>query len=154
MKEWIKENQKSLIIALIVLFAVLVAQSILKQVFDNHIFQYLSMIANNSWQIQVLLCGLLGLIYCYSFVKSSTLYNGCEIIPSRIIWTAILLILYLFFRLTYQSEYIFYGLDCFGSICYTDVCVILVVIVEFILGIKRYNNNATKLWKIKTSLKF
>lgn len=131
--------------ALIMLFLVLVTQSILTHVFDNHILQFLSMLENNSWLVQGLLVGLICLIYAYLCVKSSSLYNGSEIIPSRIIWISTVLIIYLYFRLTYQADYICYGLKCVGIIGYTDICTILVILIELTLGIlRRKNNNMIK----------
>ena len=91
MKKWFKENKKSLIVALITFCAVLVSQSVLKQGFDNLILPYLSIVANNSWLVQVPLVGLICLIYVYSCIKSSSLYNGSKIISSRIIWIILLL---------------------------------------------------------------
>lgn len=143
MKKWFKENKKSLIVALITFCAVLVSQSVLKQGFDNLILPYLSIVANNSWLVQVPLVGLICLIYVYSCIKSSSLYNGSKIISSRIIWIILLLSIFIYLRLTYQSDYIFYGIK---SLCisYTDICAIFVFLVELILVVYRIVNKIAK----------
>lgn len=139
MKKWFKENKKSLIVAMIIFCAVLVSQSVLKQGFDNLILPYLSIVVNNSWLVQVLLVGLICLINVYSCINSNSLYNGSKIISSRIIWIILLLSIYIYFRLTYQSDYIFYGLDCL-SISYVDCCVLLTILIEIGLVIHRVVN--------------
>ena len=139
MKEWFKEKKKSLIIALITFCVVLLGQSVLKQGFDNVILLYLTMVANNSWLVQFLFIGLICLIYVYSCIKSNSLYKGSKIVPCRIIWIILLLLLYLYFRLTYQSDYIFYGVDCL-CVSYIDISVILVFFIELGLVIYRAVN--------------
>ena len=143
MKKWFKENKKSLIVALITFCAVLVSQSVLKQGFDNLILPYLSIVANNSWLVQVPLVGLICLIYVYSCIKSSSLYNGSKIISSRIIWIILLLSIFIYLRLTYQSDYIFYGIKSL-RISYTDICAIFVFLVELILVVSRIVNKIAK----------
>lgn len=143
MKKWFKENKKSLIVAMITFCAVLVSQSVLKQGFDNLILPYLSIVANNSWLVQVLLVGLICLIYVYSCIKSSSLYNGSKIIASRIIWIILLLSIFIYLRLTYQSDYIFYGIKSL-RISYTDICAIFVLLIELILVVSRILNKIAK----------
>lgn len=153
MKKWLKENKKNLVIASIVLCVLLVTLPILRQVFDNTILPYLSMVENNSWSTQLMLLLLICLIYAYSCVKYNRLHDGCKIISSYIIWTNVFLILYLKCRLTYRTDYIFYGLECL-PICYSDACVILIVLIEIILVFLRFKNKITKESKDNQSVKF
>lgn len=139
MKKWFEENKLNLLIASIVLCTVLVTQPILKLFFNRTILPSLSVLANESWYIQFLLLGLICLIYGFSNIRSNHLCDGNKIIPYRIIWIGLLLILYLSFRLTYHSEYVFYGVGR-SPLCYTDVCAIWVIMIEFGFGWYRFAN--------------
>ena len=76
MQKWLEKNRFYIIISLMIGCVVLISQAILKQYIDKNILQYLSMIDDNSWIVQIHLIVLVGLIYGYATMKSKSLYNN------------------------------------------------------------------------------
>ena len=132
MQKWLEKNRFYIIISLMIGCVVLISQAILKQYIDKNILQYLSMIDDNSWIVQIHLIVLVGLIYGYATMKSKSLYNSKILFPSRLIWLLLLLSIFSFFRIKYTSSYIWYGIgDC--KMRYIDLAMLFLCVIEVVL---------------------
>ena len=96
MQNWLEKNRFHIIISLMIGCIVLISQAILKQYIDKTILQYLSMIDDNSWFVQIHLIVLVGLIYGYAVMKSKSLYSSKVLFPTRLIWLLLLVLIFLF----------------------------------------------------------
>ena len=153
MKNWLEKNRFHIIISLMIGCIVLISQAILKQYIDKTILQYLSMIDNNSWFVQIHLIVLVGLIYGYAVMKSKSLYSSKVLFPTRLIWLLLLVLIFLFFRIKYSSSYIWYGIGDF-KMRYIDLamlflCVIEVVLLCYRIGVNCKGKDNTQLQTIK-----
>lgn len=153
MKNWLEKNRFHIIISLMIGSVVLISQAILKQYIDKTILQYLSMIDDNSWFVQIHLIVLVGLIYGYAVMKSKSLYSSKVLFPTRLIWLLLLVLIFLFFRIKYSSSYIWYGIGDF-KMRYIDLamlflCVIEVVLLCYRIGVNCKGKDNTQLQTIK-----
>lgn len=144
MKNWLEKNRFHIIISLMIGCIVLISQAILKQYIDKTILQYLSMIDDNSWFVQIHLIVLVGLIYGYAVMKSKSLYSSKVLFPSRLIWLLLLLLIFSFFRIKYSSSYIWYGIGDF-KMRYIDLAMLFLCVIEVVLLCYRIRVN----WKGK-----
>lgn len=154
MQKWLEKNRFHIIIGLMIGCVVLISQAILKQYIDKTILQYLSMIDDNSWFVQIHLIVLIGLIYGYAAMKSKSLYSSKVLFPSRLIWLLLLLLIFSFFRIKYTSSYIWYGIGD-SKMRYIDLAMLSLCVIEVVLLccriIVNYNGkDNTQLQTIKT----
>ena len=103
MQKWLEKNRFHIIIGLMIGCVVLISQAILKQYIDKTILQYLSMIDDNSWFVQIHLIVLIGLIYGYAAMKSKSLYSSKVLFPSRLIWLLLLVLIFSFLVYEFSS---------------------------------------------------
>lgn len=153
MQKWLEKNRSHIIISLMIGCVVLISQAILKQYIDKTILQYLSMIDDNSWFVQIHLIVLVGLIYGYAVMKSKSLYSSKVLFPTRLIWLLLLVLIFSFFRIKYSSSYIWYGIGDF-KMRYIDLamlflCVIEVVLLCYRIGVNCKGKDNTQLQTIK-----
>ena len=132
MQKWLEKNRFHIIISLMIGCVVLISQAILKQYIDKTILQYLSMIDDNSWFVQIHLIVLVGLIYGYAVMKSKSLYSSKVLFPTRLIWLLLLVLIFLFFRIKYSSSYIWYGIGDF-KMRYIDLAMLFLCVIEVVL---------------------